>query len=188
VNPAAKTVEAVILDGAPARGHVAHAEPPVATLEEPQRRHDRVRSAHRERAWRLAAIAAIYLTVAHLLPKPDAVTMEGWRITGVFLATVAGLMLQPLPGAAIVLIGLTMMAIVGGLPMGAALTGFSSASVWLVLGAMLMSRVLRDTGLSRRVALLFVRAFGGSSLGVSYSLLFSAVTLRSDGRRGRERV
>jgi divalent anion:Na+ symporter, DASS family len=179
VNPAAKTVEAVILDGAPARGHVAHAESPVATLEEPQRPHDRVRSAHRERAWRLAAIAGIYLTVAHLLPRPEAVTPEGWRITGVFLATVAGLMLQPLPGAAIVVIGLTMMAIVGGLPMSAALTGFSSASVWLVLGAMLMSRVLRDTGLSRRVALLFVRAFGGSSLGVSYSLLFSDVTLAS---------
>jgi divalent anion:Na+ symporter, DASS family len=37
--------------------------------------------------------------------------------------------------------------------------------------------VLRDTGLSRRIALLFVRSFGQSSLGVSYSLMFSDVTL-----------
>ena len=128
---------------------------------------------------RLGILAAIYFIVGHLLPAPASVTPAGWRITAVFLATVAGLMLQPLPGAAMVIIGLTLMVIVGGLPMASALTGFSSPSVWLVLGAMLMSRVLRDTGLSRRIALLFVRAFGKSSLGVSYSLVLSDVTLAS---------
>jgi DASS family divalent anion:Na+ symporter len=128
---------------------------------------------------RLLALAAIYIVVAHVIPPPAGVTPAGWRITGVFLATVAGLMLQPLPGAALVLIGLTFFVVVGGLPMSAALTGFSSPSVWLVLGAMLMSRVLSDTGLSRRIALFFVRAFGRSSLGVSYSLVMSDVTLAS---------
>lgn len=128
---------------------------------------------------RLLALAAIYVAIAHVVPPPAGVTPQGWRITGVFLATVAGLMLQPLPGAAMVVIGLTLFVIVGGLPMASALTGFSSPSVWLVLGAMLMSRVLRDTGLSRRIALLFVRSFGKSALGVSYSLIFSDVTLAS---------
>lgn len=98
-------------------------------------------------------------------------------MTAVFLATVAGLMLQPLPGAAMVMAGLTLFVMVGGLPMTAALTGFSSPSVWLVLVAMLMSRALQDTGLARRIALLFVRAFGRNSLGVSYSLLLTDVTL-----------
>lgn len=128
---------------------------------------------------RLAVLAAIYLVVAHVLPPPAGVTAAGWRITAVFLATVAGLMLQPLPGAAMVIVGLTLFVVVGGLPMASALTGFSSPSVWLVLGAMLMSRVLRDTGLSRRIALLFVRAFGRNSLGVSYSLVMSDITLAS---------
>ena len=126
---------------------------------------------------RLLLVVAIFLGLAYLVPAPGGITAEGWRITAVFLATVAGLMLQPLPGAAMVVVGLTMMALVGNLPTSAALTGFSSPSVWLVLAAMLMSRVLRDTGLSRRIALLFVRTFGGSSLGVSYSLLLSDVTL-----------
>lgn len=129
------------------------------------------------RTWRLIGLAAVYLFLAHLVPRPEAITPAGWRITAVFLATVLGLMLNPLPGAAIVVIGLTMLVLVGGLPMSGALTGFSSPSVWLVLAAMLMSRVLRDTGLSRRIALLFVRAFGGSALGISYSLLLSDVTL-----------
>ena len=113
-----------------------------------------------------AAVVAIYVIVGHVLPPPAGVTPAGWRITAVFLATVAGLMLQPLPGAAMVIIGLTMFVDRRRPADGGALTGFSSPSVWLVLAAMLMSRVLRDTGLSRRIALIFVRAFGRSSLGV----------------------
>jgi divalent anion:Na+ symporter, DASS family len=167
VNPAIESADSVMLKAT---------APPIVALDA-GRPADRGEAAIGDRYVRLAAMAAIYLLVAHVVPRPETVTPEGWRITGVFLATVAGLMLQPLPGAAIVVMGLTAMALAGGLPMSAALTGFSSASVWLVLGAMLMSRVLRNTGLSRRVALLFVRAFGGSSLGASYALLFSDVTL-----------
>ncbi len=129
------------------------------------------------RSWRLFALLAIYLVVAHVWPRPEAVSPEGWRITGLFLATIAGLMLQPLPGAALVVISLTLFVLVGGLPVARVLSGFASPSVWLVLTAMLMSRALRDTGLSRRIALLFVRLFGRTSLGVSYSLVMSDVTL-----------
>ena len=127
----------------------------------------------------LAALVLIYLLVAHAFPRPESVTPANWRITGIFLATVAGLMLQPLPGAVIVLLGLMMFVLVGRMPMAEALTGYASPSVWLVLGAMLISRVLRESGLARRIALLFVRRFGTTSLGVSYSLVMTDVTLAS---------
>jgi DASS family divalent anion:Na+ symporter len=129
------------------------------------------------RPWRLVALLALYVIVGHLLPAPPGVSPAGQRITAIFLATIAGLMLQPLPGAAVVMLGVTMLVIAGGLPLKDALAGYSSASAWLVLGAMLISRTLRDTGLSHRIALGFVRRFGGTSLGVSYALIFSDVTL-----------
>jgi DASS family divalent anion:Na+ symporter len=134
-------------------------------------------SAGRSRRNGLIVLAAIYVLVAHVLPRPASVDPAGWRITAIFLATIAGLMLRPLPGAVIVIIGLAMFVLAGGLPMAEALTGFASPSVWLVLGAMLMARVLRESGLARRVALLFVRRFGHTSLGVSYALVMSDVTL-----------
>jgi DASS family divalent anion:Na+ symporter len=127
----------------------------------------------------LAALVAIYLLVAHVLPRPESVTPANWRITGIFLATVAGLMLQPMPGAVVVLVGLMMFVLVGRMPMAEALNGYAAPSVWLVLGAMMISRVLRDSGLARRIALLFVRRFGTTSLGVSYSLMMTDVTLAS---------
>ena len=48
---------------------------------------------------RLLALVAIYVIVAHVLPAPDGIDAQGWRITGIFFATIAGLMLQPLPGS-----------------------------------------------------------------------------------------
>jgi DASS family divalent anion:Na+ symporter len=126
---------------------------------------------------RLLALVAIYLVVAHVWPRPESVTPGGWRVTALFLATIAGLMIQPLPGAALVIISLTLFVLIGELPITRVLGGYASPSVWLVLTAMLMSRTLRDTGLSRRIALVFVGLFGRTSLGVSYSLVMSDVTL-----------
>jgi DASS family divalent anion:Na+ symporter len=125
----------------------------------------------------LAACLAIYALVGHVLPAPPDVSPSGWRITGVFLATIAGLMLRPLPGAVVVLLGICGLGLVGNLTMGQALAGFASPSAWLVVTAMLMSRALRDTGVARRIALLFVRTVGGTSLGVSYALVMTDVVL-----------
>jgi DASS family divalent anion:Na+ symporter len=123
-------------------------------------------------------LVAIYFAV-QLLPRPDSIKPQGWRLLGVFLATVIGLMLHPLPGGAIVLIGVTASAVVGALTMGQALGGYGNPTVWLVLAAFFVSRALIKTGLARRIALFFVRIFGKSSLGLSYSLILSDVTLAS---------
>ena len=101
----------------------------------------------------------------------------GWRVTGVFFATITGLMLQPMPGAQVVVLGATMLVVVGGVSIERALSGYASPSVWMVLAAMLMSRALRDSGLARRIALLFVRAIGRTSLGLGYALHLTDVTL-----------
>jgi DASS family divalent anion:Na+ symporter len=126
---------------------------------------------------KLLLLAAIYCAVQWLLPRPEAVKPEGWRLLGVFLAAVAGLMIRPLPGGAVVLLAVAASALSGALPIGQALGGYANPTVWLVLAAFFISRALIKTGLARRIALLFVRAFGKSSLGLSYSLILSDVTL-----------
>jgi divalent anion:Na+ symporter, DASS family len=125
---------------------------------------------------RLAALIVIYLVVGHLIPPPATITPQGWRLFAIFLAVIAGQMLQPLPAAATVILGLTAMAS-NGTPMREVLGGYSEPSVWLVLTAMLMARVLMETGLARRIALLFIRQFGSRSLGVAYALVLTDVTL-----------
>lgn len=128
---------------------------------------------------KFAILVAVYVVVVFVMPRPATVKPEGWRLFGVFLATIVGLMLQPIAGGALVLIGVTCSVLVGSLTISKALSGYGDTSVWLVVAAFLISRGLINTGLARRIALVFVRLFGRSSLGVSYSLALSDVVLAS---------
>src|SRR4051794_37007868 len=122
-------------------------------------------------------LIALYLLIVYLVPKPDAVKPEGWRLFGLFIATVAGLIVQPIPGGAIVLFAVTIAPILGGISLTQSLSGYADPTVWLVMAAFFISRALINTGLARRIALLFVRLFGRNSLGVCYALSLSDMVL-----------
>jgi DASS family divalent anion:Na+ symporter len=118
--------------------------------------------------------------------RPAQIEGWGWRLLAIFAPTILGLMLRPLPGGAIVLIGMTLVLVCDALPeapeglhdieimewkFGKAMAGYANHSVWLVLAAFFMSRALIKTGLARRIALMFVRLLGRNSLGLSYALV-----------------
>jgi DASS family divalent anion:Na+ symporter len=124
----------------------------------------------------LLALCVVLAAIAFLVPPPAGVTPQGWRQLAIFLSVIVALVAQPLPAPAVVLLGLTAM-VANGTPLREALGGYADPSVWLVLTAMLIARALLSTGLARRIALVFVRAFGRSSLGTSYALLLTDVTL-----------
>lgn len=130
------------------------------------------------RVWGLVALLALYLVIAYLVPRPDAITPQGWRTAAIFGCVIVGMIIEPLPASALVLLGLTAMT-ANGTTMREALGGFAEPSVWLVIVAMLIARSMLDSGLARRIALLFIRGVGRSSLGISYALLMTDVTLAS---------
>jgi len=125
----------------------------------------------------LSVLLLLYLAIVYLFPKPAAVAPEGWRLFGLFTATVAGLILQPVPGGALVLTAVTLCPLLAGMKIEKALSGYAEPNVWLVLAAFFISRSLLNTGLARRIALFFVHRFGGTSLGICYSLAFSDMVL-----------
>jgi DASS family divalent anion:Na+ symporter len=131
------------------------------------------------RAWRALAALLVYVLVVWVLPRPEAINPPSWRLVGIFLATIAGLILQPIPGGAVVLLAVGLSAVLGGLKVTEALAGYGDPTVWLVMAAFFISRALIKTGLARRIALFFVRLFGTSSLGVCYALALSDMTLAS---------
>ena len=126
----------------------------------------------------LAALVLLYIVIAYVIPAPATITPQGWRQTAIFICVIAGMVTDPLPASALVLIGLTAMA-ANGTPMREVLGGFSEPSVWLVIIAMLIAKMMLDCGLARRIALLFVRAVGKTSLGIAYALQMTDVTLAS---------
>ena len=129
------------------------------------------------RHWRFLALAALYFLLGHVIPPPQGVTPAGWRITAVLISVIAGFILRPMPNAGVVILGLAATVVAGRVPMAKVLAGYASPTVWLMLIALLMSRAIIDTGLARRIALIFIRGFGQTSLGVAYALAFSEIML-----------
>ncbi len=112
-----------------------------------------------------------------LIPVPEGVDPKSWRLLAIFAATITGSIVQPIPGAAIVLLGVTALPLFRVMEVKAALTGYADPVVWLVLAAFFISRGMIKTGLGRRIAFLFIKAIGRHSLGLSYSLASTETVL-----------
>ncbi len=125
----------------------------------------------------LGIILALVLGIVFLVPRPAAISKQGWTMLAIFLGTVLALMLRPIAGGAAVLIGIACTVLTGVFDVTQALSAYGGSTAWLVLAAFLIARPLINSGLARRIALLFVRTIGHTSLGLSYSLIASDVLL-----------
>ncbi|MBI2614271.1 MAG: DASS family sodium-coupled anion symporter [Gemmatimonadetes bacterium] len=135
-------------------------------------------AASRSRVLRWALVLGAAFGIA-AIPTPAGITDGAWDLFAVFVATVVGLMVQPLPGGAMVLLGVAATALLGLLPVERAVAGYGDPIVWLVLAAFFMSRGMLKTGLGRRIAFLFIRAIGQRSLGLGYALALTEFVLAS---------
>ncbi len=147
--------------------------PDVRPDEESARRRE-----HRMRLVKWAVVVGVAVAVA-LTPVPQGVTPQSWRLLAIFVATIIGSILRPVPSAAIVLLGVTAVALTGVLSVGEALRGYADPVVWLVLAAFFISRGMIKTGLGRRIALNFIRTIGHRSLGLGYALASTSALLAS---------
>lgn len=117
--------------------------------------------------WSLVAASALGVLA---VPVPQGITPESWHLFAIFIATIVGSIVRPVPAGAVVFLGVAALAITKTMPTREALAGYADPLVWLVLCAFFMSRGVLHTGLGRRIAYLFIRAIGKSSLGLSYAL------------------
>jgi DASS family divalent anion:Na+ symporter len=132
---------------------------------------------HRFGAFARWAVVLLSGLIILLIPAPSGITSQSWRLLAIFVATIVGSILQPVPSGAMVLLGVSATAITGVLPVGQALGGYADPIVWLVLAAFFISRGMIKTGLGRRIAFVFIRAIGHNSLGLGYALAFTEAVL-----------
>src|SRR5271157_3277557 len=118
-----------------------------------------------------------------LIPTPAGLNTTAWHYFALFAAVIAALITEPLPGAAIGFIGVTLAAglmLVGKTPTEAtkwALSGFSNDAVWLIFAANMFALGYEATGLGRRIALLLVKLLGKRTLGLGYAVALSDLLL-----------
>lgn len=124
-----------------------------------------------------------------LTPTPAGLSPEAWQMMAIFMTTVLGLIIAPLPLGAMALLGLTATALTGLVPIKTALTGFAHPTIWMIAAAFFISRGFIQTGFGRRVGYLFISKLGHNSLGLAYGLvltdlLFAPATPSTTARCG----
>ncbi len=113
----------------------------------------------------------------------------------IFAGVIVALMLEPLPGAAVGVIGVTLATVLctfvlfspeqlakPGFKAPArrsrwALSGFSNGTVWLIFAAFMFALGYDKAGLGRRIALLLVKALGRRTLTLGYAVAIADLIL-----------
>jgi len=146
------------------------------------------------RLWKAIAPIAVAIVLA-LLPAPSGLPQHAWYYFSIFAGVIVGLVLEPLPGAAIALIGLTLVNVLARfvlfspdqlsqagfrLPNAAltwALEGYSNSTVWLIVGAFILALGYERTGLGERIALVLVKRLGRNTLMLGYGVTLADTIL-----------
>jgi len=146
------------------------------------------------RAWKAIAPVAVAVVLA-FVPAPPGLPHHAWYFFAIFVGVIVGLVLEPLPGAAIAIIGITVVAVLaphvlfspqqlaapGFRPPAAALnwalSGYSNPTVWLIFGAFILALGYERTGLGERIALALVKRMGKNTLLLGYGVTLADTIL-----------
>ena len=125
------------------------------------------------------AVGAVLL----FLPVPEGLKPNAWYYFALFVAVIIALILEPIPAAAVGLIGVTAATVsllVFPKPADAikwALSGFQDGTVWLIFVAFMFALGYEKTGLGRRLALNLVKWLGKKTLGLGYAVALADLVL-----------
>ena len=111
------------------------------------------------------------------IPCPAGLSPNAWHLFAIFVATIAGFILQPLPMGAMAFLALSFCALFGILKTKDVLMGFGNGTIWLIVCAFFLSRGFIKTGLGRRIAFGIIRAIGKSAMSLGYSICLAGLVI-----------
>ncbi|WP_449387671.1 anion permease [Chryseobacterium lineare] len=130
------------------------------------------------------AITFAVALIIWFIPAPEGVSENAWHLFAIFAATILGIILKaaPMGTMCMMAIGFTALTQVlapgdAGKSITKALSGFGDKVIWLIGISFFIARGFIKTGLGNRIAFLFIRIFGKSSLGLAYGLGLADVCL-----------
>jgi L-tartrate/succinate antiporter len=144
--------------------------------------------------WTSFLPVAIAIAIA-LIPPPEGLGSHAWYFFAIFAGVIAGLVVEPLPGPAIGLIAITIVAVLSRWVLFSpaelarpefnvaessirwAISGFANSTVWLVFAAFMFGLGYEKTGLGRRIALVLVKAMGRRTLLLGYAVTLTDAIL-----------
>ena len=124
----------------------------------------------KDKLWRIGVMVAI-VAFMWFGGAPEGLKPQVWKLFGIYLATIVGLVLKPFPVPITVLLGVATSSILLSNTKDV-LAGYSNTALWLIFAAFGLSVAFGKTGLGHRIAYYLVRAFGSTTLRLGYVTAF----------------
>jgi len=106
-------------------------------------------------------------------PVPAGLTAPAWHLFAVFVAAIVSVLLGAFPLLTNSMLAVGAVVLTGTITPAQAYSGFANASVLLVVVAFIVAQAVVKSGLGRRISLFMVSHFGGSPLGLAYSIVLT---------------
>jgi DASS family divalent anion:Na+ symporter len=106
-------------------------------------------------------------------PVPAGLTAQAWHLFAIFIAAIASVLIGAFPILTDSMIAVGAVVLTGTITPAQAFSGFANTSVLLVVVAFIVAQAVVKSGLGRRISLFMVSRFGGSSLGLAYSIVLT---------------
>jgi len=111
------------------------------------------------------------------IPAPEGLKPQALHMLAIFVATIAAIIMAPLPMSAVALIGATVATLLGVISFADVVKSNGTDLVWLILLAFFISRGVVKTGLGRRVALVFLKLLGQRTVGLGYGMALTELII-----------
>jgi DASS family divalent anion:Na+ symporter len=106
-------------------------------------------------------------------PVPAGLTAPAWHLFAVFAAAILSVLLGSFPLLTSAMIAVGTAVLTETIKPAQAFSGFANASVLLVVVAFVVAQAVVKSGLGKRISLFMVSHFGGSPLGLAYSIVLT---------------
>ncbi len=125
-------------------------------------------------SWTVPILIGIIIWI---IPPPSGIESDAWHLLAIFVATIVGIILKPLPMGAVAMLGITFTVTLGIVTINQGLSAFGNRVIWLIVIAFFISRGFIKTGLGARIAYRFMSVLGRRSLGLAYGMIATDLVL-----------
>ena len=106
-------------------------------------------------------------------PVPAGLTEPAWHLFAIFAGAIVAVIVDAFPLLTAATLAVAAAVLAGTIMPAKAFAAFANASVLLVIVAFLVARAVVKSGLGHGISLIVVSAFGGSTLGLAYSIFLT---------------
>jgi DASS family divalent anion:Na+ symporter len=103
-------------------------------------------------------------------PPPTGLTLQAWRLFAIFISAIVSVVVNALPILTTSVLAIAAAVLTGVLKPDDAYEGFSNGTILLIVIAFLVANAVVKCGLGKRGGLVIASRFGGSTLGLAYSI------------------